>query len=62
MKPILLTLTPEEAHNVVVLFDMALKHPDGGVKVIKAVDPLLDKINAAVQESQKPDESNKPNV
>jgi len=57
MKPIVIELGPEEAHNCVVLLDLALKHPDGGVKVMNAVKPILDKINAAVQESQKPDES-----
>lgn len=48
MKPILIELTPEESHNLLVLLDLSLKHPDGGVKVLNAVKPILDKIQAAV--------------
>lgn len=43
-----LELTPEEAHNNVVFIDLALKHPDGGVKILNAAKPILDKIKAAV--------------
>lgn len=59
MKPIVLHLTPEDAHNNLVLIDLALKHPDGGIKVMKAAIAITDKINAAVAESQKPDEPDK---
>lgn len=50
---IVITLTPEEAHNTVVLLDLALKHPDGGIKVMNAVVPIVDKINQATIESQR---------
>lgn len=43
-----LELTPEESHNLLVLLDLSLKHPEGGVKVMNAVKPILDKIQAAV--------------
>lgn len=43
-----LELTPEESHHLLVLLDLSLKHPDGGIKVINAVKPILDKIQAAV--------------
>lgn len=57
MKPITLALTPEEANNALVLFDVALRHPtDGGIKAMNAVKPIADKINLAVTEAQKPDE------
>lgn len=55
MKPIVVTLTPEEAHNALVLIDLALKHKNGGVKVAKAALALIDKIQAATIEAQKPD-------
>lgn len=51
---IVLELTPEEAHNTIVLFDLALKHHDGGVKVMKAVVAVADKINAAVAKANQP--------
>lgn len=54
---IVLELTPEEAHNTIVLFDLALKHPDGGVRVMKAVVALTDKINAAVAKANQPSET-----
>lgn len=47
-------LTPEEAHNTLVLFDLALKHPDGGIKVMKAVAPIVDKVQAAVAKANQP--------
>lgn len=55
MKPITPTLSPEQAHNAIVLWDLALKHPDGGVKVMKAVNDLVDIVNLAVVEANKPD-------
>lgn len=51
---IVITLTPEEAHNIVVLLDMALKHPDGGIKVMKAVVPIVDKVRTAVAKANQP--------
>lgn len=51
---IVITLTPEEAHNLLVLLDLSLKHPDGGIKVMKAVVPLADKINQAVAKANQP--------
>jgi len=52
MKPILVELTPDEAHNTIVLLDIALRHPtEGGVKLMNVVKLLLDKINAAYDES-----------
>lgn len=47
-------LTPEEAHNLLVLLDMALKHPDGGIKVMKAVAPIVDKVQSSVAKANQP--------
>lgn len=55
MKPITLTLSPEQAHNAIVLWDIALKHPDGGIKIMREVVLLVDIVNLAVAEAQKPD-------
>jgi len=56
MKPIVVELTPEEAHNILALCDLALRHPtDGGMKIMKAVNAISDKIKLAVDASQKPD-------
>lgn len=52
MSLIVVKLTPEDAHNNLVLIDLALKHPDGGIKVMKAAIAITDKINAAVAEAQ----------
>lgn len=46
--------TPEEAHNNLVLIDLALKNPNGGgIAIMVAAHALVDKINAAVTESQR---------
>lgn len=55
MKPITVQLSPEEANNAVVLWDLAVRHPEGGIKAARAAIPLIDKINVAVSEAQKPD-------
>lgn len=55
MKPIIVTLTPEEAHNALVLIDLALKSKNGGIKVAKAAMAIIDKIQTATLEAQKPD-------
>lgn len=47
MKAITIELTPEEAHNLLVMFDLALKHPEGGIKIIKACGVIVDKVNSA---------------
>lgn len=52
-----LELTPEEAQNVIGLFDMALKHPEGGVKIMRAVVALTDKIHLAVALANKPSDA-----
>lgn len=52
MKSITIHLSPEEAHNSMVLIDLALKHPEGGIKVLKAANAIVDKINAAVVASK----------
>lgn len=53
-----LELTPEEAHNTLVLIDLALKHPtEGGIKLMKPVMALTDKINSAVALANKPSDA-----
>lgn len=52
MQPILVSFTPEEAHNLLVITDLALKHGDGGVKIIKAANAIVDKIQAAVSQAK----------
>lgn len=51
MKPIILTLTPEEAQSLMAIVDLALKH--SGVVIMVAAHALVDKLQAAVAESQK---------
>lgn len=55
MKPIIVTFTPENAHNNLVLIDLALKSKKGGIKVAKAAMALIDLIQQATAEAQKPD-------
>lgn len=48
-----LELTPEQAHNNILLIDLAVKSNKGGVKVARPAMELVDLIQAAVQHAQK---------
>lgn len=55
MKAITIELTPEEAHNLLVMLDMALKHSEGGIKILKPASAIADKINNACKDEPRPE-------